>query len=125
MKNGLINRPFSLYKVKDDAIGVTRQDYFSGKLIELSPEQADFYKKNPSAYFEEIMAMKIMPAVVVEIPIKERYAQRVRELISEKYTLEEELRILFNGISDPEFAEHELFVSEVKLQVKQELGINE
>jgi hypothetical protein len=121
IKQGLINRPFALFKVKDAAVGLTKADYFSGKLIELSPSQADFYRAHPAASFSEIMEMEIQPEVIAEIPIEEQYKQRVKELIAERYTLEDEIRILYNGRSDPRFAEHEAFVSQVKNQIKQEL----
>lgn len=103
--------------------GSTIDDYNNCKFIHISDDQAVFYLDNPNASFDEIMNMELLPVVPPFIPIEEQYKQRVKELISEKYDIEEELRILFNGETDPAYVEHENFVNSVKQQVKQELGI--
>lgn len=117
------NRPL-VFTAKIKNVGQTKEDYFQGKLIQLSDFQTDFFSDNPYASFDEIINMMIKPAVDIsppEIPIEERYKQRVREEISKEYTFEDEIRILYNGKNTPEWKEHEDFVSEVKKRIKKEL----
>lgn len=116
-----IYRPV-VFTVELKSTGTTEEDFNNKEFVVITKQQADFYTGHPTASFSEIMDMEINPVVIVEIPIEERYKQRVKALIAERYSLEDEIRILYNGSSDPRFSEHETFVSQVKLQVKQELG---
>ena len=54
--------------------------------------------------------------------INEVYDREVRRLIRSRFTVTEEIAILFRG-TDEERAEHEAFVDQCKAQVKAELGI--
>ena len=118
-----ISRPLVL-EVELKVVGETKEDFFNKKLIPISQKQAKFYEENPTASFDEIMSIKMNPVIAIpEVPIEEQYQQRISEEISRKYTLDEEIRILYNGESDPRWQEHEDFVAEVKKQVKKELGI--
>ena len=124
IKRGLINRAFTRQYVSEKAVfGFSKEDYIKGMTVEIDKVQAEFYTVNPTASFDEIIAMKMNPIVAItEIPIEEQYQQRLREEISKKYTLDEEIRILYNGKDDTRWQEHEDFVDEVKKQVKKELG---
>jgi hypothetical protein len=105
--------------------GTTEQDYNTGKWIEVTQAQATFYSEHPNASFTEIINMEMNEVVVPQVPIETRYKRRVEQLVAEKYTYGEELRILFNGASDPQWAQHEQDVTNAKTQAKQELGISD
>lgn len=60
----------------------------------------------------------------VEIPIEERYKQRVVELIRERYSIDDELSIQRQRYTKTEeFEEYNLFVESCKQQAREELGI--
>jgi hypothetical protein len=106
-------------------VGTTQEDYQAGKFIEITQTQANFYTEHPNASFSEIINMEMNEIVIPEIPIEERYRRRVEQILSEKYTYGAELRILFNGSSYAEWAQHESDVAAAKAQAKQELGIED
>ena len=60
----------------------------------------------------------------MEIPIEERYKQRVIELIREKYSIDDELAILRQRDSKiDEFNTYNSFVEECKQIAREELGL--
>ena len=123
IKRGRI-RPSEFTKKLTANLGITRDDYNNGKWIEISKKQFDFCLKNPNSTFPEIAACEKENVAIPEISIEEKYKNRVVELISARYSQNDEIAILF---SEDEYRinEHNLFVEAAKSQAKQELGIDE
>jgi hypothetical protein len=117
-----IKRPVVL-SIALENTGYTQEDYNNGLYVEINKEQADFYIKNPTAFFSEIMEMKMNRETLYEVPIEEKYRNRVEQILWEKgYTVGKELRILFNGKEETEWGQHEKDVEDAKSQAKKELN---
>ena len=114
----------AIFATKLSDAGTTEQDYKNGKWVEISEQQADFYKQNPTASFSEIMAMEMVVLEAPEIPIIEQYAILVSSKIREKYSIDAELAILRKRDSEPlKFKEYNDFCEQCKADAKQKLGL--
>ena len=104
---------------------VTEHDYRNGKFVEITEQQADFYKQNPHASFSEIINMEIIPPPQpVEIPIEIRYKILVVSKIRAVYDNDDEHAITRKKDVEPdEFAEYNDFCEQCKIEAKQELGL--
>lgn len=101
-----------------------------GHLTKLTAEKGYIHKKGTDTYVKSIM---MLPSdsindyeEVDEIPkyTREDYVNKVRELISTKYTLEDELAIQRQRDTDPDkFKEYFAYCEECKAKAREELGL--
>lgn len=116
IKNGIL-KP-CIFKAERTNVGVSKEDYQHGKWIPVSEQQAVFYAANKYASYEEIMNMQMVVVEIQQPTNQELYEQELVSLIRERYSLDDELRILYNGSGNAEFIEHETFVSGLKINLK-------
>jgi hypothetical protein len=96
--------------------GTTEADYLAGKLIEVSEQQAAFYKEHTTASFGEIMSM--------EISMQKQYKDLVISKIRERYSIDDEFAIhRKQNVEVNEFALYNAFCEQCKSEAKQELGM--
>lgn len=109
-----------------------------GKLIELSSKNGYIHKKGTENYFKKGIIIDSVDNYeeVDELPkyTQEEYKQKVRELVKEKYTIEDELAIQRNAMNalitptllsedkveeySDEYLEYNIFVEECKDKAK-------
>ena len=125
MKYNYIHRGIkrtAIFETELSNAGTTEQDYIDRKWVEITKKQADFYAQNPTASFSEIMSMEMMPPIIHEFPIEEKYKNLVVSKIREKYSIDDELAIQRKREVEPlKFEEYDNFCEQCKLDAKQEL----
>ena len=99
--------------------GTTEQDYEDEKFIEITEQQADFYKQNPTASFSEIINMKMTS-------LGKQYKDLVISKIRVIYSDDDEHAIQRKRDTEPdEFAKYNAYCEQCKIEAKQELGLEE
>ena len=97
-----------------------------GTLIELSSINGYVHKKGTDTYFKKGIIVGSVDDYeeVAEMPkyTHDEYVKKVRELIAERYTIEDEIAIFRQKDTKPdEYIEHNKYCEECKLKAKEEM----